>query len=302
MKQIRCIVAAILAVALMGSSLSGCSPKEKVIAWSFAVPATAQELEVVISQQLNEQDVSNDDLTRLFAYCDAEGYIHFTIEGEAYITAKDQKRIYLSQVAPDYSSRTTQRTFQQMMDLSETYVKNKANMVYGNFQTPFNDTTTNEIDCSSFVQSILYGIPYETSRLQADQDIGKAKYDFGFQYPENPYRTEFGPKRYLANDIGHYAVDKGFAFYPKEDYSNIAPGDLLFFSTNIIHADYYMHITHVAICTEVGEDGKVTIVHGNNTDVVNYLTVDLDNPLTELGLKNSYYDTLVLIARYPLAG
>lgn len=243
---------------------------------------------------------SNDQLTDLFMECDAAGYVHLTTEGAPFITAKDGGEIMISQLTDNYESRITKKAFDQLIEISETYVAQAKNLKYGNFYTPFNDTTTNQIDCSSFTQLVLYGIPYETSRYATADDTNTAKYDLGFRMPDNPYRDEFGPYRYLANDLGKYALDNGFAFYPNEDGTNVQPGDVVFFSTNKNNEGYFMDITHVGICVERQEDDILYIVHGNNNDTVNYYKIKLFSDLTIFGSKNAYKNSLVLIARFPV--
>ena len=268
------------------------------------LPKTADALQNYVRSEIQKLQAaggaSNDALTDLFMECDAKGYVHLTTEGVPYITAQDGGQIMISTVAPNYVSRVTQKTFDQLIEISETYVAHAKDLKYGNFYTPFNDSTTNQIDCSSFTQLVLYGIPYETSRYATLDDTNTAKYDFGFSMPDNPYRTEYGPYRYLANDLGRYALDNGFAFYPNEDGTNVQPGDVVFFSTNKNNEGYFMDITHVGICVERQEDDILYIVHGNNNDVANYYKIKLFSDLTIFGSKNAYKNSLVLIARFPV--
>lgn len=265
------------------------------------VPETKDALVSYVQAEIQKLEtagtLTNDALTELFTECDAEGYIHITKEGKSYITAKDGGEIMVSELSSAYVHRLTQKAFQQIIEIAETYVEKRKDMEYGNYYTPFNDTTTNHIDCSSFVQLALYGIPYDTSRYVGDSNI--ARYDLGFAFPDNPYRDEFGPYRYLANDIGRYAFDNDFAFYPSED-TDIQPGDILFFSTNNKNEGYFMNITHVGICVEDKGNGIIYIVHGNSNDVANYYNIDLVSDRTALGSNNAYKDSLVLVARYPV--
>lgn len=268
------------------------------------VPKTKDALENYLKSEIQTMTAQgaagNDALTDLFMECDADGFVHLTKEGAPYITAKDGGQIMLSSVAPNYESRITKKAFDQIIELSETYVAQAKNLKYGNFYTPFNETTTNQIDCSSFTQLILYGIPYEASRYATADDTNTPRYDFGIRLPDNPYRTEFGPYRYLANDLGHYALDNGFAFYPNEDGTNVQPGDVVFFSTNKDNEGYFMDITHVGICVERQEDDILYVVHGNSNDTVGYYKIKLFSDLTIFGSKNAYKNSLVLIARFPV--
>lgn len=243
---------------------------------------------------------SQDTLTELFFYCDVNGYIYLTMDGAPYIKSADGQQIMLRDVVPNYEYQVTQATFTKMMEIGDTLVNNRDLLRYGNTHTPFNERTTNHIDCSSFVHMVMYGIPYEDSRYATLTDKNTPKYDFGFQFPDNPYRNEYGPNRYLANDIGHYAADNGFAFTPTPDYSNLKTGDVVFFSTNQDREDFYMNITHVAIVVEMKPNGDMTMVHGNSFDVANYYTVNLFSDNTYAGSTNIYKDAMVLAARFPL--
>ncbi len=254
-----------------------------------------------ISTLKSEGREDNDSLTELFTACDASGYIHTTQEGTPYITAKDGGQIMLSELSSTYVHRMTAKTFSQILEVGDTYVANAQHMRYGNYYTPFNEKTTNHIDCSSFVQSVLYGIPYDTSRFVKDE--AEKMHDFGFTLPDNPYSNMFGPKRYLANELGRYAFDNNFAFYPESDGTDggkLQPGDIVFFSTNKKNEDYFLNITHIAIFVKYDEQGRPVILHGNSYDVVNYYTIDLTSDLTPLGSKNPYKNALVLIGRFPV--
>lgn len=243
----------------------------------------------------------NDRMTQLFSACDAQGYVHLTKDGSPYITACSGEQLLLSEVAPDYVSRVPKKAFEQMIELSETYVENREKMVYGNYHTAFNAETTNEIDCSSFAELIIDGVPYEGSRYAHAEGANKPKYHFGLTLPDNPYSDEFGPRRYLANQLAHYAFDHDFAFYPNENADNVQPGDIVFFSTNKKNVGYFMDITHVAVCVERQEDDLICVVHGNNRDTANYYRIHLFTPLTIFNTPNAYINSLVLVARYPFA-
>lgn len=240
----------------------------------------------------------NDELTELFMQCDRDGYVRLDPDTTLpYILAEDGGKIWLSEISPDYQSRVTAKTYEKMIEIGETYVTNRKVLKYGNIYTPFNEKTTNQIDCSSFTSLVLLGIPFETSRFMEEENT--ARYDFGFSFPDNPYSLKYGPKRFLANEIGHYAMDQGFAFYPREDFSNLEPGDVLFFSTSETDG-FYMDITHVAIFVKLTESGGLYVIHGNSSDVANYTAIYTKAEKTAGGGRNSFKNSLVLAARYPL--
>ena len=58
---------------------------------------------------------------------------------------------------------TSDPPVEKMMGLMASYLENDA-LVYGNEHALFDETTTNEIDCSSFVSAVLNGISYSSSK------------------------------------------------------------------------------------------------------------------------------------------
>lgn len=269
------------------------------------IPESGEKLAAYIKDEIaaaqaNGAALSNDELTELFMACDAEGYVHLTKEGAAYIMAKDGSELMLGDLASDYVSRITSKTLEQLLEIGETYVAHAKDLKYGNIYTPFNASTTNHIDCSSFVQLSLYGIPYETSRYASADDSNTARYDFGLSLPDNPYSNTYGPERYLANQLAKYAFDNDFGYYPNADATNLQPGDVVFFSTNKNNEDYFLNITHTAIFVERQEDDLIFVLHGNSYDVANYYQIRLSSPLTPAGSNNPYKDALVFAARFPI--
>lgn len=206
--------------------------------------------------------------------------------------------VLLSDVAPAYESKMTAADYSQLIALGESYMDNMDGLVYGNMNTAFNETTTNEMDCSSFLQLVLSGVAYENSKYAADTNT--AMEGFGVEFPDNPYRTEFGAERYLANDLAQYAYDMGVAFTPNTDATNMQPGDILFFSTKTTNG-YFMDITHAAICVERQDGNVVYVLHcSSDGDLVRYYEIDLFAETIYGVVDNPYQDALVLIGRFPV--
>ena len=256
--------------------------------WSDNAAETALQAEIA-------GITDNDALTAFFEGYDADGYIHLTQSGEAYVISPEGKPVMLKNVAPGYVSKVTAADYNQMIALGTSYMAQLDSLVYGNMKTAINEETTNEIDCSSFLKLVLGGVAYENSKYAADANTPVE--GFGIQFPDNPYRNTWGADRYLANDLAHYAYDQGVAFLPNADASNIQPGDVVFLSTKDTDG-YFMDITHAGIFVEYKGQEVLYIFHcGNNegtdNELIRYTTIDLNG-------ENVYNDSLVLIARFPV--
>ena len=238
----------------------------------------------------------NDALTAQFESYDAQGYIHLTKTGEAYVVSTEGKPVMLKNVAPNYVSKLTAADYNQLMALGATYADNMDALVYGNMKTAINTETTNQIDCSSFLKLVLSGVAYENSKYVTDANTPMA--GFGVQFPDNPYSDKYGADRYLSNELAQYAWDQGFAFLPNEDASNIQPGDVVFFSTRQETDGFFMDITHAGIFVEYQGQEILYVFHcGDNTDtekdLIRYIKINLNGDTV-------FNNALVLIARFPV--
>lgn len=177
-----------------------------------------------------------------------------------------------------------------LFSVAQTYRNNVSKLEFGSLKTAYDETTENQIDCSSFLQLVLQGIPYEQSKYNS-KDSNVQTYDYGIKLPDNPY----GERRWLANDIAHYAYDNNYAFVPNDDVTNVKPGDIIFFSTNGGSSEYFMGITHAAIVVDRLEGDKLLVFHGNNTNTVGMQIINL---FTEEN-NNGYCNGAILIARFP---
>ena len=93
------------------------------------VPETKDALLSYVQEEIQKLEtagtLTNDALTELFTECDAEDYIHITKEGQSYITAKDGGEIMVSELSSAYVHRLTQKAFEQMIEIAETYVEHR---------------------------------------------------------------------------------------------------------------------------------------------------------------------------------
>ena len=142
------------------------------------------------------------------------------------------------------------------------------------------------IDCSSFVELVLRGVTYENS----------AYLNAGTNYPTNPsfyYDTTFPHKydRFLANEQGHYAYEHGWSYRPNKDFSNVEPGDIMFFSEGE-EPDKFRGVTHNGVVINNDQNDTITVID---------VSQDID---TGAKVRFYYHDTLmdldVFFARMPL--
>jgi len=185
---------------------------------------------------------------------------------------------------------------ERILRIAQTYEDNISQFVYGNSYTAYdaNVQTVNskyQIDCSSFANLLLHGIPFENSRYN-----GKTK-----NKESNLFFLNIdGYKFRLANQLAKYANDKGYAFKVNEDRSNLQPGDILFFSWTFFDGNgdlnqearenAFMKIDHVGM-----------FLHKKN-DTISAM-VQFDNGMSSVYYEasNSYMDQCVLAARFPFA-
>lgn len=154
-----------------------------------------------------------------------------------------------------------------------TYI-DRTNIVYGNDYTPFSDLkgTTNgkfEIDCSSFMQTIFTDTDYENSSWHnLDNSITNDNIYGEAYYPLVNHDRKRG--RLLAHQMAKYCYDNGLSYVPREDWSNVRVGDLIFFSFNFKEG-FWRDIGHVAMVSRIDQSGKITVfeaISGRETGCV----------------------------------
>ena len=181
---------------------------------------------------------------------------------------------------------------ERMIAVAQTYANNVNKLVYGNRYTAYDVTMDlvdgkNEIDCSSFANLLVRGIPYEDSRYTAGNTENKSSRLFFSNI--DPYKWRY------ANTMAKYAYEKGYAFKPNADFSNVEAGDILFFSWNSFsgqtgHENAFMKIDHVA-----------AFLHKKNDN--QWSTLQFDNGISTVyyDATNDYMSQCVLVARFPFA-
>lgn len=143
---------------------------------------------------------------------------------------------------------------QKIVDVCKTYTDNFDKLVYGNAYTAYDANTQQvdgkwQLDCSSFQNLLIRGVTFENSRYAGNEDN---KEDPLFFNKFDPYEFR------LANKMAQWLYNNGYTFAPKADYSNIEPGDLVFYSwpfiTGEFHDNAFMNIDHVAMFLQKKND------------------------------------------------
>ncbi|PJZ18363.1 hypothetical protein CEW46_28990, partial [Bacillus cereus] len=194
------------------------------------------------------------------------------------------------------SIRNSRGSIERMIAVGHTYFENVDKLSYGNLYTTYDTNLTlvngkNQIDCSSFANVLIHGIPYENTRY-----AGKST-----NIDSNIFFTNInGYKFRFANQIAKYAYERGYSFVPNKDFSNVEAGDILFFSwTNRdvggdlaqeLRENAFMKIDHVA-----------AYLHKKNDSY--WSTLQFDNGISTVyyDATNEYMSQCVLAARFPYA-
>lgn len=135
----------------------------------------------------------------------------------------------------------------QEFDVAMTYYHN-SNLIYGNYHTPFNTSAAAqsgkyEIDCSSFVQLCLMGVPYENTRWFNDKNAAVSGYYFGDDLIIDPEADR--PYGMLSDDMCKWFVEHGY-YFETDDPSQLKPGDVVFMTFND-ESPTYKHVTHCGL-------------------------------------------------------
>lgn len=190
----------------------------------------------------------------------------------------------------------------RLLAIAQTYNDNIGSFAYGNSGTAYSPSvlTPNgkfQMDCSSFANLMIHGVPFQNSR---------------YANPSNPKNIEnplffLGVDGYtyrLANQLAQYAYDNGYSFTPNSDFSNVEPGDVMFYSWTYFdtnpgsipqssldfHNQAFMKIDHVAIMGSKKNDTYWNTIQFNEDLGSVYYPAD-----------NAYMSQCVLVARFPFA-
>lgn len=242
----------------------------------------------------------------------ANNYLYFDLKSSFTLYMSDLRVEYVTNtedIASDSFNKVEQKLneipttirnsvgiIERLIETAQTYLDNVNQLVYGNSYTAY-DTTVQQvngkyqIDCSSFANLMIHGVRFENSRYNGNtENIGSSF----FFHNINSYKYRY------ANQIAKYAFEKGYAFKPNSDFSNVEPGDLLFFSWNSwngsgdlaedMRNNAFMKIDHVAV-----------FLHKKNESY--WTTLQFDNGISTvyLDVNSTYMSQCVLAARFPFA-
>lgn len=183
----------------------------------------------------------------------------------------------------------------KMIEVAQTFHEQLNNFVYGNSYTAFDNETKlvdgkYQVDCSSFAHLLINGITFQNSRYNGNDNISS---DLFFTRMD-PYKFRY------ANQMARFAHEKGYAFYPDANFSNLRPGDVLFFSWNDnasvgdtpeeARSANFMRIDHVAVFLHKKNENIWSTLQINNNVSTVYVDVDFE-----------YMSQCVLVARFPYA-
>lgn len=177
---------------------------------------------------------------------------------------------------------------QKIVDVCKTYTDNFDKLVYGNIYTAYDETTKQvngkwQLDCSSFQNLLIRGVTFENSRYAGNAE-NKGDAMFFNKFDGYEFR--------LANTMAKWLYDNGYTFKPAPDFSNIEPGDLVFYSwddtTGEFHENAFMHIDHVAMFLQKKNDST-------------YQTIQYEEytPNFFYDVGEGYMSSAVLVARLP---
>lgn len=176
---------------------------------------------------------------------------------------------------------------QKIVDVCKTYTDNFDKLVYGNDHTAYDTNITQvggkwQLDCSSFQNLLIRGVTFENSRYGG----GDNKEDPLFFNKFDPYEFR------LANTMAKWLYENGYTYEPAADFSNIEPGDLVFYSwpetTGEFHEQAFLHIDHVAMFLQKKNDSIYQTIQYEQYTPNFFYDVDED-----------YMNGAVLAARLP---
>lgn len=134
------------------------------------------------------------------------------------------------------------------------YGENAMNYQYGPYYgvSQYKNFTGYAINCSGFCDLMLLGVPYNNSMYNPEMGrknkIGSAGYQFNLW--NGPIGADNFDDYYRARQMARRFQALGAGFYANADYSNIAPGDVIFFQNEEsygVPSDTPSGITHCAI-------------------------------------------------------
>lgn len=198
-------------------------------------------------------------------------------------------------------------TVRDIFRCAMTYTNNKDSFAFtssGNgtlFDADFSSASP-KIDCSSLMMAWIMGIPYEYSKYAGKDNI--KHYGYGIDLPANPYAPD-RPNRYYTHELAHYFHDRGWCFKPNSNYSNIAPGDIIFISfangdgQSEFHDTAYLKIDHCLLVLGYKDATHLTCLHTSALYTLNFFDVPILPSDYDSTSTSNYNNAIKLVARLP---
>ncbi len=189
-----------------------------------------------------------------------------------------------------------------IVQVAHSYIDHNNNpLEYGHFGANWYGSdltgTKKPIDCSGFIEMLMLGVPYEYSRYNpyvSDNKIGKAGYFFDIY--EGNQIAQMSNELALTYQKAKWADENGYGFYPNKDFSNIKPGDILFYSfAEHPEQDRFLEIDHC----------EMFIGYSNRFGSKTFITLNASDGRNEYGVCACSYrdagfnDKLVYCMRVP---
>lgn len=157
-----------------------------------------------------------------------------------------------------------------MLHCAYSYIDQNSVLSYGHdtathrTDSSISPAESQEIDCSTFVELVMNGVPYEQSKYAGlvENRLGAFGYCFDL-YDNSADRADVMPRYSLSYSMAKRLHDNGYGFYPTSDLTNLCAGDILFFSTQSYEEDRFLNIDHVAILVDrqiSGENDVFTVI------------------------------------------
>ena len=164
---------------------------------------------------------------------------------------------------------------------AKTFYENRANFIYNN-TCAFDYSNPSEnidkwktdgkyhIDDNFFTQLCVMGYKYDTANLvnqTSRKKVADASWALPYISSESKLARYFVEHDWVLDDIDY------------DNFSNVEPGDILFYDVDDINNNGYMACSHTAIC--VGKvDGKISIIEAHNQGAIRII------PITDRGSTN----------------
>ena len=158
---------------------------------------------------------------------------------------------------------------------AESFYKNKDKFTYSN-TTPFNFSNPKDnigvwklgdkitLDDKFLMQLLTMGYSYNTINLEEKTDRNKAK-DVSWALPYLSTEAKLA-KYFVENDWVLDDVDY-------DNFTNIEPGDILFWDSDDEKLDRFMACSHTSICVGKDANGNNMIIEGNTDGVIRKIKI-----------------------------